>query len=84
MSCEERTKVATRLLTGKTIKGVAVLNPPLKIYWNGSSRQFDDENRLVLEFTDGTSAEIVASFGDYSPKALDGEYPAYIDVYGRL
>jgi len=43
---------------------------------------FDDEGFLLLEFSDGTDALIVAGFEDnYTGNSL-GEYPTYLSLYG--
>jgi hypothetical protein len=56
-------------LVGKTIKSATFLK--LKGY--------DDEPYLALEFTDGTTATISASYGGYSGASED-EYPSFVSV----
>ena len=43
------------------------------------SEEYDDEPFLDLEFTDGTSARIIAEYGGYTGKSED-EYPRFILV----
>lgn len=59
-----------RDLLGKTIKKVS------KKRLHG----YSDEGFLRFDFTDGSHAYIVASYGSYSKDAED-EYPTNIDVY---
>ena len=59
-------------LVGKTITSVKRKKPI----------GFDDEGFLLLEFSDGTDALIVAGFEDnYTGNSL-GEYPTYLSLYG--
>jgi len=39
----------------------------------------DDEGFLQLQFSDGTEAVIVASYGGYTGSSVD-EYPTYIEI----
>lgn len=41
--------------------------------------EFDDDGWIKLDFTDGTSCQIVAYYGEYTAKS-DGEYPTGICV----
>lgn len=56
-------------LIGKTISNVQQMK----------SKSFDDEGFLRLEFTDGTSRLIIASYSGYTGNSLD-EYPTSIYV----
>jgi hypothetical protein len=40
---------------------------------------YDDVDLLILKFDDGTSANILATYGGYTGKSMD-EYPAFVNV----
>ena len=54
-------------LVGKTITSVKRKKPI----------GFDDEGFLLLEFSDGTDALLVAGYADYTGDSVD-EYPTYL------
>lgn len=56
-------------LVGKTIKVVQQLQ----------RKGYDDNGFLLIEFTDGEKALIVAGYGGYTGESED-EYPTYIEV----
>ena len=56
-------------MIGKTIESV-------KKY---GGKGVDDENLIVMTFTDGTSIEIWASYGGYTGQSED-EYPSFIGI----
>jgi hypothetical protein len=60
-------------LKGKTIKDVK----------QKKKAGFDDEGFLVLYFTDGSQATIVASYGPYTGDSID-EYPSKVCVVEKV
>jgi hypothetical protein len=59
-------------LIGKTIKAVQELK----------LKEYDDQGYLLMEFTDGSKALIVSSYGSYTGGSED-EYPTYISIRGE-
>jgi hypothetical protein len=66
-------KLELNHLVGKTIASVTKMKKP----------QFDDEGWLRLEFTDGTSCVIVASYQDYTGDS-ENEYPTLIKIVNEV
>lgn len=59
-------------LVGKTIKAVQELK----------LKEYDDQGYLLMEFTDGAKALIVAVYGSYTGESED-EYPTYLRIEGE-
>ena len=56
-------------LYGKTIKRIVT----------NYDENFDDEDSIIIEFTDNTKIEVKSSFGGYTGESKD-EYPCFVLV----